>query len=89
MLKFWKKSKPEPQTEQPIQSEEEVKRMEDAKRITLFEEIAEALLDFEVVMKSPINGDLIGMIRTEDVLNSIAITMDVDIADTAFEHYKK
>ncbi len=63
--------------------------MEDAKRITLFEEIAEALLDFEVVMNSPINGDLIGMIRTEDVLNSIAITMDVDIANTVFEHYKK
>ena len=86
----WKKTKlltqPEPIEDQPT---EEVKKMEESKLYTLFEEAAEAILDYETCLTSPIDGNPMSFVRTTDVLNALAEAMGVDIRQTAYEHFAK
>lgn len=72
----------------PAKQQEEPK-MDETKLYNLFEEAAEAILEHEVVMTSPIDGSYISMIRSEDVLNSLAETMGIDIKQTSYENYAK
>ncbi len=94
----WKKTKLLTPNEQrkvlglePIedQSTEEVKKMEESKLYTLFEEAAEAILDHETCLTSPIDGNPMSFVRTTDALNALAEAMGVDIRQTAYEHFAK
>lgn len=94
----WKKTKlltPNEQREhlglEPIedQNAEEVKKMEESKLYTLFEEAAEAILDYETCLTSPIDGNPMSFVRTTDALNALAETMGVDIRQTGYEHFAK
>lgn len=94
----WKKTKLLTPNEQrkvlglePIedQSTEEVKKMEESKLYTLFEEAAEAILDHETCLTSPIDGNPMSFVRTTDVLNALAEAMGVDIRQTGYEHFAK
>lgn len=68
---------------------QELKTAVDCIHIDTFEAIARKILEFETVVNSPIDGTPIGMVRTEDVLNSITDFYDIDIEKTAFSEYKK
>lgn len=72
----------------PAKQQEEPK-MDETKLYNLFEEAAEAILEHEAVMTSPIDGSYISMVRSEDVLNSLAETMGIDIKQTSYENYAK
>ena len=63
--------------------------MEESKLYTLFEEAAEAILDHETCLTSPIDGNPMSFVRTTDALNALAETMGVDIRQTAYEHFAK
>lgn len=54
-----------------------------------FENLIAALFQFEACVNSPIDGSPIGMIRTEDVINTIAEHMEIDLNQTAYSHFKK
>lgn len=73
----------------PQQKAEEVSKMDETKLYTLFEEAAESIMEFESVIPSPLDGSLIGVVRTTDVLNALAESMGIDIKQTGFEHYAK
>lgn len=94
----WKKTKILTPNEQrkllelePIEdpTAEEVKKMEESKLYTLFEEAAEAILDHETCLTSPIDGNPMSFVRTTDALNALAEAMGVDIRQTAYEHFAK
>lgn len=94
----WKKTKlltPNEQREklglEPIEdpTAEEVKKMEESKLYTLFEEAAEAILDHETCLTSPIDGNPMSFVRTTDALNALAEAMGVDIRQTGYEHFAK
>lgn len=68
---------------------EEVNKMEESKLYTLFEEAAEAILDHETCLTSPIDGNPMSFVRTTDALNALAEAMGVDIRQTAYEHFAK
>lgn len=68
---------------------EEVKQMEESKLYTLFEEAAEAILDYETCLTSPIDGNPMSFVRTTDALNALAEAMGVDIRQTGYEHFAK
>lgn len=101
-MKFpWKKKEPKPLTPKEINQAEvmgylwfpakqqEVKKMEESKLYTLFEEAAEAILDHETCLTSPIDGNPMSFVRTTDALNALAEAMGVDIRQTAYEHFAK
>lgn len=71
------------------QTTEEVKKMEESKLYALFEEAAEAILDYETCLTSPIDGNPMSFVRTTDALNALAEAMGVDIRQTAYEHFAK
>lgn len=94
----WKKTKLSTPNEQrvklglePIENltAEEVKKMEESKLYTLFEEAAEAILDYETCLTSPIDGNPMSFVRTTDALNALAEAMGVDIRQTGYEHFAK
>lgn len=94
----WKKTKILTPNEQrkflelePIedQNAEEVTKMEESKLYALFEEAAEAILDHETCLTSPIDGNPMSFVRTTDALNALAEAMGVDIRQTAYEHFAK
>lgn len=94
----WKKTKvltPNQQREalglEPIEDPiaEEVKKMEESKLYTLFEEAAEAILDHETCLTSPIDGNPMSFVRTTDTLNALAEAMGVDIRQTGYEEFAK
>lgn len=94
----WKKTKLLTPNEQrkvlglePIEdpTAEEVNKMEESKLYTLFEEAAEAILDHETCLTSPIDGNPMSFVRTTDALNALAEAMGVDIRQTAYEHFAK
>lgn len=94
----WKKTKLLTPNEQraklglePIEdpTAEEVKKMEESKLYTLFEEAAEAILDYETCLTSPIDGNPMSFVRTTDALNALAEAMGVDIRQTGYEHFAK
>jgi hypothetical protein len=55
----------------------------------MFEAIASIVIEHETVMNSPIDGSPIGVVRTEDVLNSITEYFGIDIGKTKFSEYRK
>lgn len=55
----------------------------------MFEAIASIILEHETIMNSPIDGSPIGVVRTEDALNSITEYFGIDIANTKFSEYRK
>ena len=71
------------------QTAEEVKKMEESKLYALFEAAAEAILDYETCLTSPIDGNPMSFVRTTDALNALAEAMDVDIRQTGYEHFAK
>lgn len=86
----WKKEKcltPLEPIEDP--TAEEVKKMEENKLYVLFEEAAEAILDYETCLTSPIDGNPMSFVRTTDALNALAEAMGVDIRQTGYEHFAK
>jgi hypothetical protein len=94
----WKKTKLLTTNEQrehlglePIEDQdaEEVKKMEESKLYALFEEAAEAILDHETCLTSPIDGNPMSFVRTTDALNALAEAMGVDIRQTGYEHFAK
>lgn len=94
----WKKTKllfPNEQRKslglEPIEDQdaEEVKKMEESKLYALFEEAAEAILDHETCLTSPIDGNPMSFVRTTDALNALAEAMGVDIRQTGYEHFAK
>lgn len=90
MTFLWKKTKlltPNEPIEDP--TAEEVKKMEESKLYALFEEAAEAILDHETCLTSPIDGNPMSFVRTTDALNALAEAMGVDIRQTAYEHFAK
>lgn len=90
MTFLWKKTKlltPNEPIEDP--AAEEVKKMEESKLYALFEEAAEAILDHETCLTSPIDGNPMSFVRTTDALNALAEAMGVDIRQTAYEHFAK
>ena len=101
-MKFpWKKKESKPLTPKEISQAEvmgylwfpakqqEEPKMDETKLYNLFEEAAEAILEHEVVMTSPIDSSYISMVRSEDVLNSLAEAMGIDIKQTSYENYAK
>jgi hypothetical protein len=94
----WKKTKLLTPNEQrkslglePIEDQdaEEVKKMKESKLYALFEEAAEAILDYETCLTSPIDGNPMSFVRTTDALNALAEAMGVDIRQTGYEHFAK
>lgn len=87
----WKKTKLLTPNEQSIEdpTAEEVKKMEESRLYTLFEEAAEAILDYETCLTSPIDGNPMSFVRTTDALNALAEAMGVDIRQTGYEHFAK
>lgn len=55
----------------------------------MFEAIASNILEHETIMNSPIDGSPIGVVRTEDALNSITEYFGIDIANTKYSEYRK
>lgn len=86
----WKKEKRLTPLE-PIEDKttEEVKKMEESKLYALFEKVAEAILDYETCLTSPIDGNPMSFVRTTDTLNALAEAMGVDIRQTGYEHFAK
>ena len=68
---------------------EEVKKMEESKLYALFEEAAEAILEYETCLTSPIDGNPMSFVRTTDALNALAEAMGVDIRQTGYEEFAK
>lgn len=68
---------------------EEVTKMEESKLYALFEEAAEAILDHETCLTSPIDGNPMSFVRTTDALNALAEAMGVDIRQTGYEEFAK
>ena len=91
MTFLWKKTKLLTTNEQPIEDQnvEEVNKMEESKLYALFEEAAEAILDYETCLTSPIDGNPMSFVRTTDALNALAEAMGVDIRQTGYEHFAK
>lgn len=87
----WKKDKMLTPNEQPIEdpATEEVKKMEESKLYALFEEAAEAILEYETCLTSPIDNNPMSFVRTTDALNALAEAMGVDIRQTGYEEFAK
>jgi hypothetical protein len=87
----WKKEKLLTPNQQSIEdpTTEEVKKMEESKLYALFEEAAEAILEYETCLTSPIDGNPMSFVRTTDALNALAEAMGVDIRQTGYEHFAK
>lgn len=87
----WKKEKLLTPNDQPIEdpTAEEVTKMEESKLYALFEEAAEAILEYETCLTSPIDGNPMSFVRTTDALNALAEAMGVDIRQTGYEHFAK
>ena len=87
----WKKTKLLTKNEQPIENPtaEEVKKMEESKLYALFEEAAEAILEYETCLTSPIDNNPMSFVRTTDALNALAEAMGVDIRQTGYEEFAK
>jgi hypothetical protein len=54
-----------------------------------FESLIAKLLEFESCMNSPIDGSPVGVIRTEDVINTIAEFEKVDLQKTTYSYFSK
>lgn len=87
----WKKEKLLTPNQQSIEdpAAEEVTKMEESKLYALFEEAAEAILEYETCLTSPIDGNPMSFVRTTDALNALAEAMGVDIRQTGYEHFAK
>ena len=54
-----------------------------------FEALIAKLLEFESCMNSPIDGSPIGVIRTDDVINTIAEHEKIDLQKTTYSYFSK
>lgn len=84
-----KKEEPKMMTEEDRNDVQELKEAVERIHKDTFEAIAEKILEYEFVTSSPIDGSPIGVVRTDDVLNSIAAYYGIDIAETKFLQYGK
>ena len=68
---------------------EELKNAVNCIHIDTFEAIAKRVLEFETVVNSPIDGNPISVVRTEDALNCIADYYNIDIEKSVYSEFKK
>lgn len=78
------------ETQEATQEKEEVQPMNHPDPYTVkFERLCNKILEFEVCMNSPLDSSPIGVVRTEDVVNTIAEFYSVDISKTSLSQFKK